>query len=668
MRSRTVFAIFAASALLAFSAIFAQDDLRGYVAAVSDGNGSVKLFWPMPDGTWPSKGYTVQRTSPQGGTAVIAQGLRPGYDPRLMEGLAGSRRDPLKQLEAWDRQVAAGKNPGDFDGFKNYLFLFAVDDFSFAKAMGLAWEDHNDLSGPVVYQVMEPDGKVVGLSMPVNPKEATPPGDAPPNFRGAATPQGVALDWDLPTPKPGLPIFSFRVKREGPKGFEVISKGPILPGDDEERKVRLPRFIDDKPPVDREVRYIAVGVDVFGRETAQAGPVSVFVPDFEASYPPKGLKAEVKPDKVSLTWEPSQNPRTAGYLLERSNFYEGPFVSLTEKPLAPKASSYIDSSVQPGQRYYYRVTSLDNHQKTGAPSTPVMALARASAPPPPPENLTATIGTQVVVLKWAPCATAIAGYRVERLNDDKWERLSDRITPEPAYSDMLVMGQGGTLTYRVIAIGNDGQPSEPSAKVVVALPPAHPPSAPKITSFDATSGKVSLDFEPGGPPEEASGFIVLRAQTVTATPEVITPKPISAQARNFVDEQVFSGATYVYRVVAVDGAQNHSEPSAPITVRVGERTLSPPPPPSAKYVASPFPQVIVSFTPAPGLDLTVVQRKAPGETQWMKVAGPLPPGTAEALDSRPPKGAASALYRVYYQTAAGTPGPPSQPVEVKIQK
>jgi hypothetical protein len=102
-----------------------------------------------------------------------------------------------------------------------------------------------------------------------------------------------------------------------------------------------------------------------------------------------------------------------------------------------------------------------------------------------------------------------------------------------------------------------------------------------------------------------------------------------------------------------------------VTVRVGESTLAAPPQPRAAFVAGAIPKVVVTFQAAPEGNLALLQRRTAGETSWVQVAGPTPPGVGEASDLRPPK-SGKVEYRVFYRTPMGTPGPPSPAVEVTL--
>ncbi len=641
---------------------------QGLVAAYSDGNGTVELMWPVPNGTWPPAGYAIRRVDVSSNkTETIARGLRPGADAALLTRLPGQQSDVLKKLAAMDRRAASGGPAKDFDGAKAFLFISAVRDFQFAEAMGVAFADHPDGSGPYVYELAGGDGKVLGTSLPVDPRQITPTANPPQDVRAVATPEGVLIYWSSPQPTPGLPVALFRVKRDDGAGPEVIGQGPILPGGEEPdgRKKPNPRYVDTKAPVERTVHYVVVGKDVFGRESAPSRPVEVFVPDYAASAPPRDLAARVGAGLVTLSWQPSKDPRTAGYVLQRSAFPRGPYASLTDKPLSPGTSTYDDSTGMPGARYYYRILAIGPRNRVGDPSLAVAAVYHAAGPPAAPQDLHAKLAISSVVLRWATVRGA-ASYVVEKRSRgaSRWSPVTPRPTPENRYDDPIVPGMTGTLLYRVAALGGDGQRSEPSRELAVTMPADRPPPAPHLTRAEGLHGVVTLTFIPGGDGSMTSGFYVLRNAQAHGTPSVLNLRALPASARSYKDSTAVPGMTYRYRVVAVDKNGNRSEPSDATAVRVGEALLQAPPAPVVKYRDRPYPAVTIGFPQAPAGVSVVVERKAAGEKVWTLAAGPLPPGATSGIDAKPVSGAVE--YRLYYRAATGADGPPSPAVTVNV--
>ncbi len=660
------------AALALGQAAFAQQeqDTGGLLAAASDGKGAVRLFWQPPYGEspWAAEGFTLESLDAAGKAVTLARGLKPGDNAAAMSQITPAQAEAIKKLVAQNTEAATGKGLETYQGLVRILFLASITDFTFAQAMGLAWEDRPPRGGPFTYRLNGHGGAVIGTSAPMDPGQASPLASAPSALTAEATPHGVQLTWIRAAIQDELPAPSFRVKRDDGSGFKPLGDGPVLYRSDTEGGGNaMPLFNDEKPPVEQNVRYTVAGLDIFGRETPQAEPVSLFVPDFDASIPPSGLKAEVGGGSVALVWEVKQNPHTTGYVLEKSPFSEGPFAPLSEKPLSRTTARFTDTDTVPGQRLFYRIASLDPRGKAGAPCPPVTVVCRAAGPPPVPQALEATLGMNVVTLRWQTVSGHLLGYQVQKApaDSEKWSPASSRITPEPRFDDPIELGQSGVVRYRVLAIGSDNQASAPSNVLAVPLPDNNPPPRPRIVAYDGAGGTVTLSFVPGTPEADTSGFLVLRGAPGQPRMGVITGESLPASARTFRDTQVVPNRQYTYQVVAVDAAQNHSEPSDTVVVGVGEPALTAPPAPAAAFEAKPFPRVRVTFAAPREFVNVVVERLVQGDRAWVRVSGPLAPGTTEALDSTPPK-AGRASYRIYYQTLAGAPGPPSQAAEVAV--
>ena len=60
--------------------------------------------------------------------------------------------------------------------------------------------------------------------------------------------------------------------------------------------------------------------------------------------------------------------------------------------------------------------------------------------------------------------------------------------------------------------------------------------------------------------------------------------------------------------MAVDKNGNRSDPTPPVALRVGPPQVPAPPSPTAKYTATPYPQVVLQFQPAPSGLSVIVER------------------------------------------------------------
>lgn len=92
----------------------------------------------------------------------------------------------------------------------------------------------------------------------------------------------------------------------------------------------------------------------------------------------------------------------------------------------------------------------------------------------------------------------------------------------------------------------------PSPATCVTLRDTFPPAAPRGLEAVASTGAISLIWEPNTE-RDLAGYLVLRGRAPGGTLRVITPKPI--HDTTYRDTTVKAGVRYIYAVVAVDTAK-----------------------------------------------------------------------------------------------------------------
>jgi hypothetical protein len=112
-------------------------------------------------------------------------------------------------------------------------------------------------------------------------------------------------------------------------------------------------------------------------ESSDSVPAVITPQDIYPPSVPQGLVAAViagdatRPPEVDLSWSINPEPDLAGYHVYRSEQQETRGELVTPEVLLSPA--YRDTSVQAGQRYWYRVTAVDRAGNESAPSAPVVA-------------------------------------------------------------------------------------------------------------------------------------------------------------------------------------------------------------------------------------------------------------------------------------------------------
>ncbi len=186
-----------------------------------------------------------------------------------------------------------------------------------------------------------------------------------------------------------------------------------------------------------------------------------FVPRYPP-LPPTDLKYEIKEEGILLSWKPQERDERGkkvvpvGYIVFKNGKMGKPIFT----------PFYLDSNLQNGKEYKYRVSSL---LKTSPPlimsekSQQLKIVYRDTIPPSPPPKLEALVSGADVFLQWEKSPSPdVEGYVI--LRDGK--EISPLVKGTD-YWDRKV--EKGKHSYRVLAVDRAGNRSQPSpvAKVEV---------------------------------------------------------------------------------------------------------------------------------------------------------------------------------------------------------
>ena len=227
-----------------------------------------------------------------------------------------------------------------------------------------------------------------GMPLPV---ALDPAPDPPPDLRISYGPAEVRVEWEpsggiigflLDSPLPietleeasdtGAPAVSLPTRYNVyrtiapdplelpvPAAAEEAERGSLLPLPVNPMPLAELSFTDDLE-FDRErcyqIRAVrgAAGAEVEGRASLPRciGPLDIFPP---AS--PTGLSAVAAAGSISLIWESSPDPDTAGYVVLRGPGADATLQPITAAPVTD--TNYTDRTVVPGMRYSYAVAAVD---------------------------------------------------------------------------------------------------------------------------------------------------------------------------------------------------------------------------------------------------------------------------------------------------------------------
>ncbi len=178
--------------------------------------------------------------------------------------------------------------------------------------------------------------------------------------------------------------------------------------------------------------------------------------------------------QVSLNWQDNANNET-GFVVERATG-GGAFAQIAT--VGANVTTYLDTTVQLGTTYTYRVAAVNNVGASVYSNTVQVTVQSAVAAP---TNLTATIQTTPslqVQLIWTDNATNETGFVIERaVNGGAFTTLTTvgpRVgTGNVNYSDTAVTG-GNTYAYRVAAVNGPSMSAYSNTATAALIAPVAP--------------------------------------------------------------------------------------------------------------------------------------------------------------------------------------------------
>lgn len=253
---------------------------------------------------------------------------------------------------------------------------------------------------------------------------------------------------------------------------------------------------------------------------------------------PAGLMATAGNAQVNLTWNGSAG--ATAYYVKRSMTSGGPYAQVA----TPTTTSYADTSLTNGTKYYYVVSAYDSNGQS-ANSTEASATPTAPQPPAVPSGLQATAGNTQVSLVWT-ASTGATSYHVKRgtTNGGPYSQVS---APTSANFTDTNLTNGTTYYYVASAVSSAGESTNSSQVSATPTTPAAPPAVP--TGLQATAGnaQVSLAWTVS---TGATSYHVKRG-TTNGGPYTQVAAPTTTTD---TDSGLTNGTTYYYVVSALNVA------------------------------------------------------------------------------------------------------------------
>jgi fibronectin type 3 domain-containing protein len=269
---------------------------------------------------------------------------------------------------------------------------------------------------------------------------------------------------------------------------------------------------------------------------------------------PEELRAYSRqPREVPLSWRAAEDPRVAGYVVERSPSPDGPFEAIAQIE-GRHATSYVDRGLGDLRVFYYRVAARNLGGAIGATSEPVRAVTKPEPLPPLGLRLVSR-GLGANELAWEPNVEPdIVAYQLHRVYPDAAPVRVASVPGDRTSARDTAVGAGQSITYRAIAVDRDGLESRFSDPVEVTG-----------VNYDATAEVRTDGVHLRWDPRRDEGFVRARVEREGWFGRRVLGT--SAQG-SFVDTDVERGGVYRYVLVLERPGAVEAPASEPIPVRV----------------------------------------------------------------------------------------------------
>ena len=488
--------------------------------------------------------------------------------PGAPQDLTATAGDTTVSL-AWSPPTSNGGSP-----ITNYLIYRGTtsDGETLVQTLPvvLAYTDSGLTNGqPYFYKVTAKNA--VGQGPRSNEATATPAAgqtvpSAPRSLSAVPGDGLIGLTWLAPSSDGGSPITNYNVYRgttpHGETQTPLATVGNVT------------SYTDTSATNGVTYYYVVKAVNGVGEGGASNEASATPVAGPSAPGAPTNLRAIPGNGNVSLTWSaPSSN---GGSPITTYTVYRGTNSGNQSYSVqVGTVTSYTDTALSNGQRYYYVVTAV-NALGESPPSSEVSA--KPATVPNAPGNLQAIPGNGNVTIQWSGApnnGAPVTSYRVYRGTTSGQTSLVKTLGNVDTYTD-TGLTNGVRYYYRVAAVNRVGEGTK--SNEASASPTAGPsvPSVPRNLAATAGSGVVTLRWDApaanGGSP--IKNYTIYRG--VSRDSLMVLAR---ANATSLFDGGLTNGVTYYYEVAATnsigEGPRSAPVPATPKASGLGTDTIKP---------------------------------------------------------------------------------------------
>lgn len=268
--------------------------------------------------------------------------------------------------------------------------------------------------------------------------------------------------------------------------------------------------------------------------------------------------------QIQISWEPSQDPAVAGYVIFRSNEAGGPFQQIAEIKGRDK-QTFIDKgqpsafsrfgTLKDNTTYFYTIHTKNIVGVESADSAITSAVTKG-VPPPPAEVRAITDQPLKVPITWqASLDPVIKGYAIFRSKKEEGPFLQIDYVSDQKQQEYIDSGswdtplENNTTYYYFVRSVNVVDVHSPDSPIVSATTKAAPTL---VTAFSAENGllkSVRLSWQISPEPDIAE-YEIFRGTAEEGVRRKITS--VQAAQTEYVDSGLDDGRMYWYQIRSID--------------------------------------------------------------------------------------------------------------------
>lgn len=292
--------------------------------------------------------------------------------------------------------------------------------------------------------------------------------------------------------------------------------------------------------------YNMYGYSNYSNEATVTTPLETAIPDA-----PSGLTATViSCSEVSLSWTDNSINET-NFIVERK--LEGEDYQVIAGTIAANTTTYSDSNVEEGKKYYYRVKATNVNGDSAYSGEVSIVVPPCGYPPAAPSNLAVTAAsTTEIQVNFKDNSDNEDGFKIERKEPGGTYELIAVLSANTTSHKDAGLTANTIYYYRVCAFntyGTSPYSNEANATTQKELTIPNKPTNLMANAVSSTEIKINwTDFS-----DNEDGFKIERKTSGGSYAEV---KTLPANTTIFLDSGLTPNTTYYYRVRAYNAAGN----------------------------------------------------------------------------------------------------------------